>query len=29
LTYEIFHEMLDIQEGRKEDNFGWVRKVEV
>lgn len=27
LTYEIFHEMLDIQEGRKPDPFGWVRKV--
>lgn len=28
LTYEIFHEMLDIQEGRKPDVFGWVRQVQ-
>ena len=29
LTYEIFHEMLDIQEGTKPDPFGWVRKIEL
>jgi len=28
LTYEIFHEMLDIQEGRKPDPFGWVKTIQ-
>lgn len=27
ITYKIRQQMLDIQEGRADDKFGWIRRV--